>query len=107
MSGACHALQHKRIMKRHATSFKRELKRIPTYFIERYDLFVGILVVIAAGLTLEVLADGVEHAVERLIYGEPIKASHWWFIAFCLALTLFLSMLIWLLRHVFRSLHVR
>ena len=94
-------------MKRPPFTFKRLQKQLRIYFLERTDLLAGILLVIAAGLTLEVLAAGVDHAVERLIDGQCIEAGNWWFIGICLVLVILLSLLIWLGQHVFRSLRVR
>ena len=86
---------------------KHTLKQIRIYFIERKSLLGAILLVIAAGLTLEVFAAGVDHAVEKLLDGERVQAGHWCFIVICFVLMLILSVLIWLGQHAFRSLRVR
>jgi hypothetical protein len=93
-------------MKRHPFTLKRFGKQIWIYFIEKRELLAGILLVIVAGLTLEVFAASVDHAVEKLIDGESIEAGNWWFIGVCFVLMPILSALIWLRRHVFQSLRV-
>jgi hypothetical protein len=94
-------------MKQHSFTGKHLWKQLRIYFIGRWNLLLGILLVMAAGLTLEVLAVSIDHAVERWIDGESIKAGHWWFIVICSALVFILSGVIWFEQHVFRSLWVR
>lgn len=86
---------------------KRLQKQLRIYFVERKDLLAGILLVVAAALTLEVLAASVDHAVERVIDGQSIEAGNWWFIGICFVLMVIFTALIWLGQHVFRSLRVR
>ena len=93
-------------MKRHAITPKRIQKQLRN-FIERKDLLAGVFLVIATGLTLEVLAASVDHAVEKIIDGEHIPAGNWWFIGACSVLILILSLFIWAMREVFQNLHVR
>ena len=94
-------------MKRHPFNVKHMLKQIQIYFVERKNLLGAILLVIAAGLTLEVFAAGVDHAVEKLLDGQTVSTGHWWFIVVCFALMILLSALIWLGQHAFRTLRVR
>jgi len=85
----------------------RAAKQWCNYYAGRKDLLAGIVLVVLAGLCLEVLAAAIDHVVERVLDNQPVKGGDWRFIAVSFGLTLFLALVIWWCRHVFRTPYVR
>jgi len=94
-------------MKRKFLTIKRLRKQVRIYFFERTGLLTGIGLVVIAMVALEVMVAGVARVIEKVFDKTPVPSHDWWLIGLSFVLTVGLSCVVWLRRHVFHSLHVR